>query len=165
MILRHGQVIAEHWWAPYTPAYQHPMYSATKTFTGCAVGFAVQEGLFKVSDKVIRFFPELLPDEMPEHLDELTVEHLLTMSCGHASTRYAGSGTEQMRNFLATPFSSKPGTVFAYDVACSHVLSHILTRLTGVSTREYLKTRLFDKLGIEDPLWEMDLDGVNYGHS
>lgn len=164
MILRHGQVIAEHWWAPYAPAYQHAMYSATKTFTGCAVGFAVQEGLLSVSDKVIKFFPDLLPTEMPLYLDELTVEHLLTMSCGHASTRYAGSGAEQMRNFLATPFSSRPGTVFAYDVACSHVLSHILTRLTGISTYDYLKPRLFDKLGIENPIWEMDLDGVNMGN-
>ena len=164
MILRHGQVIAEHWWAPYAPQYQHAMYSATKTFTGCAIGFAVQEGLLKVSDKVISFFPELLPQPMPEHLEELTVEHLLTMSCGHASTSYAGSGAQQIRNFLATPFSSRPGTVFAYDVACSHVLSHILTRLTGVSISEYLKPRLFDKLGIEDPVWEMDLDGVNMGN-
>lgn len=164
MILRHGKVIAEHWWAPYAPGYQHAMYSATKTFTGCAVGFAVQEGLLKVSDKVISFFPELLPETMPQYLEDLTVEHLLTMSCGHASTRYAGSGAEQIRNFLATPFSSKPGTVFAYDVACSHVLSHILTRVTGVSTYEYLKPRMLDKLGIENPVWEMDLDGVNMGN-
>ena len=87
MILRHGNVIAEHWWAPFAPEYQHAMYSATKTFTGCAVGFAVQEGLLKVSDKVISFFPDLLPEKMPQYLEDLTVEHLLTMSCGHAVTR------------------------------------------------------------------------------
>lgn len=164
MILRHGYVIAEHWWAPYAPEFQHAMYSATKTFTGCAVGLAVQEGYLKVSDKVISFFPDLIPAEMPEYLEDLTVEHLLTMSCGHASTRYAGSGAEQVRNFLATPFSSKPGTVFAYDVACSHMLSHILTRATEMSTYDFLKPRLLDKLGIEDPVWEMDLDGVNMGN-
>lgn len=164
MILRHGKVIAEHWWAPFAPGYQHAMYSATKTFTGCAVGFAVQEGLLKVSDKVIDFFPDLLPERMPQYLEDLTVEHLLTMSCGHAVTRYAGSGAEQVRNFLATEFSSRPGTVFFYDVTCSHVLSHILTRVSGVSTYEYLKPRLLDKLGIEDPVWEMDLDGVNMGN-
>lgn len=164
MILRHGNVIAEHWWAPFAPEYQHAMYSATKTFTGCAVGFAVQEGLLKVSDKVISFFPDLLPEKMPQYLEDLTVEHLLTMSCGHAVTRYAGSGAEQVRNFLATDFSSKPGTVFFYDVTCSHVLSHILTRLTGMSTYEYLKPRMLDKLGIEDPVWEMDLDGVCMGN-
>lgn len=164
MILRNGYVIAEHSWAPYAPEYQHAMYSATKTFTGCAVGFAVQEGFLKVSDTVVSFFPDLLPNPMPQFLEELTVENLLTMSCGHASTRYAGSGAEQVRNFLATPFSSKPGTVFAYDVACSHVLSHILTRATGMSTYDFLKPRLFDKLGIEDVIWEKDLDGVNMGN-
>lgn len=164
MIMRNGYVIAEHWWAPYAPEYQHAMYSATKTFTGCAVGFAVQEGLLETGDKVVTFFPDLLPGEFPEYLEDLTVEHLLTMSCGHASTRYAGSGAEQVRNFLATPFSSRPGTVFAYDVACSHMLSHILTRVTGMSTYDFLKPRLFDKLGIENPVWEKDLDGVNMGN-
>lgn len=164
MILRNGYVIAEHWWAPYAAEYQHAMYSATKTFTGLAIGFAVQEGLLNVDDKVIKFFPELLPKEMPQYLEDLTVEHLLTMSCGHASTRYAGSGAAQMRSFLATTFSSKPGTVFNYDVACSHVLSHILTRVAGTSTYDFLKPRLFDKLGIVDPIWEMDLDGVNMGN-
>ena len=44
MILRHGKVIAEHWWEPYGPEYTHAMYSFTKTMTQAAVGFAVQEG-------------------------------------------------------------------------------------------------------------------------
>ena len=57
MIIRHGKVITEHWWAPYAPQYQHAMYSATKTFTGTAVGFAVSEGLLNIEDKVISLFP------------------------------------------------------------------------------------------------------------
>jgi len=61
MILRHDKVVAEHWWRPYGPQYPHAMYSATKTFTGAAVGFAVQEGLLKVSDRVMDFFPDLMP--------------------------------------------------------------------------------------------------------
>ncbi|MDX9812381.1 MAG: serine hydrolase domain-containing protein, partial [Bacteroidales bacterium] len=62
MMIRHGKVITEHWWAPYAPQYQHAMYSATKTFTGVAIGFAVQEGLLNIEDKVSSFFPELLPE-------------------------------------------------------------------------------------------------------
>ncbi|MBO4761623.1 MAG: beta-lactamase family protein, partial [Bacteroidales bacterium] len=92
MILRHDKVVAEHWWAPYGPQYPHAMYSATKTFTGAAVGFAVQEGLLKVSDKVASFFPDLMPEKAAPELDRLTVEHLLTMSAGHARTQYPGSG-------------------------------------------------------------------------
>lgn len=164
MILRHGYVIAEHWWAPYAPDLQHAMYSATKTFTGCAVGFAVQEGLLKTSDKMISFFPNLLPEKLPAGLEELSVEHLLTMSAGHATTSYPGSGDAQVRSFLATEFKHKPGTSFAYDVACSHMLSNIITRVTGISLYEYLKPRLLDPLGITDVVWEMDVDGRNMGN-
>jgi len=164
MMLRHGKVIAEHWWAPYAPQYQHAMYSATKTFTGAAVGFAVQEGLLKIEDKVTSFFPDMLPETISPELSKLTVKHLLTMSVGHASTQYAGSGDSQVRSFLAAKFAYEPGTSFAYNISASHMLSHIITKVSGVSLYEFLKPRLLDPLGIEDVVWEMDNDGYNMGN-
>jgi len=164
MMLRHGKVIAEHWWAPYAPQYQHAMYSATKTFTGTAVGFAVQEGLLKIEDKVTSFFPDMLPATISPELAKLTVKHLLTMSVGHASTQYAGSGDSQVRSFLAAKFAFQPGTSFAYNITASHMLSHIITKVSGVSLYEFLKPRLLDPLGIEDVVWEMDNDGYNMGN-
>jgi CubicO group peptidase (beta-lactamase class C family) len=164
MMIRHGKVIAEHWWAPYAPQYQHAMYSATKTFTGVAVGFAVQEGLLNIEDKVTSFFPDLLPEKISPELAKLSVKHLLTMSVGHASTSYAGSGDSQVRSFLAASFAHEPGTSFAYNISASHMLSHIITKVTHVSLYEYLKPRLLDPLGIEDVFWEMDNDGYNMGN-
>ena len=38
------------------------IYSATKSFTSCAVGFAVQEGLISLDEKLIDAFSEDLPD-------------------------------------------------------------------------------------------------------
>ncbi len=73
MLLRHDKVVAEHWWAPYGPQYPHAMYSATKTFTGAAVGFAVQEDLLKVSDKVKGFFPDLMPGHTATGMERRTV--------------------------------------------------------------------------------------------
>ncbi len=164
MMIRHDKVIAEHWWAPYGPEYQHAMYSATKTFTGTAIGFAVQEGLLNVDDKVISFFPDLLPETISPELAELSVEHLLSMSVGHASTRYAGSGLSQVKSFLAAPFEYEPGTSFAYNITASHMLSHILTKVSGMTIYEFLKPRLLDPLEIEDVVWEMDNDGINMGN-
>src|SRR5262245_50209060 len=43
MVLRHGKVIAEGWWKPYSADLKHTMYSVSKTFTSTAVGFAVAE--------------------------------------------------------------------------------------------------------------------------
>ncbi len=164
MMLRHGKVIAEHWWAPYAPQYQHAMFSATKTFTGMAIGFAVQEGLLNIEDKVTSFFPDLLPDTISPQLAKLTVKHLLTMSVGHAPTSYVGSGSSQVRSFLAAKFAYEPGTSFAYNISASHILSHILTKVSHVTIHEYLKPRLLDPLGIKDVIWEMDNDGINMGN-
>ena len=164
MILRHDKVVSEHWWRPYGPQYPHAMYSATKTFTGAAVGFAAQEGLLKVSDKVKDFFPDLMPEKTAPELERLTVEHLLTMSAGHARTQYPGSGDDQVRSFLAMDYAYEPGTSFAYNITCSHMLSNIITRVTGLTLYEYLKPRLLDPLGIRDVTWEMDLDGRNMGN-
>ena len=164
MILRHDKVIAEHWWEPYSPELPHSMYSSTKTFTGAIIGFAVQEGLLNVNDKVMDFFPELLPEQIPAGLEKLTVYHLLTMSAGHADTRYAGSGFEQIASFLAKDYAYEPGTHFEYNVTCTHMLSCILTRITGISIYEYAKPRLFDPLGIDVACWEMDNDGHNLGN-
>ena len=164
MMLRHDKVIAEHWWAPYAPQYHHAMYSATKTFTSTAIGLAVQEGLLDIEDKVISFFPELLPKTISPQLAELSVKHLLTMTVGHESTRYSGSGLNQVRSFLAASFAHEPGTSFAYDITASHMLSHILTKVSGVTIFEYLQPRLFEPLGIEDVVWEMDNDGINMGN-
>ena len=41
MLVRHGAVIAEGWWAPYDPGCRRYVYSLSKSFTSTAVGFAV----------------------------------------------------------------------------------------------------------------------------
>ncbi len=164
MILRHDKVIAEHWWEPYSAELPHSMYSSTKTFTAAIIGFAVQEGLLNINDRVMDFFPDLLPETIPAGLEKLTVYHLLTMSAGHADTRYNGSGYEQIASFLAKDYAYEPGTHFEYNVTCTHMLSCILTKVTGISLYEYAKPRLFDPLGIDVACWEMDNDGHNLGN-
>ena len=165
MILRHDKVIAEHWWYPYAPEYKHASYSNTKTWTATAMGFAVQEGLVKVTDLVKDFFPDLMPENPAPELSRLTVKHLLSMTAGHRSTFYDGSGDDQVRAFLAMDYAHEPGTSFAYNITCSHMLSQIITRVTGETIYEYLKPRLFEPLGLsKDIFWEMDLSGRNMGN-
>src|ERR1043165_2577431 len=44
MLVRHGQVVAEGWWAPYAAETPHVLYSLSKSFTSTAVGLAVADG-------------------------------------------------------------------------------------------------------------------------
>lgn len=165
MILRHDKVIAEHWWEPYSPEFKHAMYSSTKTFTAAAIGFAVQEGLIDIEKPFMDYFPELVPEKHAPELERLKVYHLLTMSAGHKSTRYDGSGDDQIRSFMSAEYAHEPGTSFAYNITCSHMLSLLITKVTGETIYEYLRTRLFNPIGIsEDIVWEMDLSGRNMGN-
>ena len=44
MLVRHGRVVAECWWAPYRAEARHSLYSLSKSFTSTAVGLAVADG-------------------------------------------------------------------------------------------------------------------------
>ena len=63
MLLRHGQVVAEGWWAPYNPQSPHMLFSLSKSFTSTAIGLAIAEGKLSVDDPVLKFFPEDAPAE------------------------------------------------------------------------------------------------------
>ncbi len=62
MLVRHGQVVAEGWWRPYSAERRHLLYSLSKSFTSTAAAFAVAEGLLGLDDTVISHFPEFEAD-------------------------------------------------------------------------------------------------------
>src|SRR6516165_5182286 len=82
MLLRHGNVVAEGWWAPYHAEARHSLFSLSKSFTSTAVGLAVAEGKLSVDDEVLKFFPEDAPDKPSNNLKAMRVSDLLRMSTG-----------------------------------------------------------------------------------
>jgi len=166
MVLRHGKVVAEGWWKPYSAELKHTMYSVSKTFTATAVGFAVTENRLTVNDKVVSFFPGQLPDTVSTNLAELTVKDLLSMSVGQQPdpTGVAITGDAPWVNtFLKLPVVHKPGTTFLYNSLGSYMLSAIVQKVTGQRVVDYLRPRLFKPLGIEGTDWETDPMGINSG--
>jgi CubicO group peptidase (beta-lactamase class C family) len=166
VFLRHGKVVAEGWWNPYRPDLKHTLYSVSKSFTSTAVGFAVSEGRLKVTDKVVSFFPNSLPDTISPYLAQLTVKNLLTMSVGmepDPTGDIAFKTTDWVKAFLATPIKHQPGSVFLYNTMASFMLSAIVKKVTGQSELEYLKPRLFNPLGITGEDWEANPQGINTG--
>lgn len=165
MILRHGKVVAEGWWNPYKPELKHTLYSCSKTFTATAVGFAVQEKLLSLNDKVTTFFKDELPDTVSANLADLTVKDVLIMSDGQEPdpTFKIGVDSNWVHAFLATPVVHDPGTTFLYNSLGTYMLSAIVQKVTGQKIVDYLKPRLFDPLGITGMDWEEDTKGINTG--
>ncbi|MDR1720207.1 MAG: beta-lactamase family protein [Dysgonamonadaceae bacterium] len=162
ILLRHGKVIAEGWWDPFKPELKQTIYSTSKTFTSTAIGFAVAENLLTVDDKVVSFFPDLLPDTVCPYLEQMTVKNLLSMATGqeYESSRKVDNWEQA---FLATPVKYEPGTVFSYNSMATYMLSAIIQKLTGQRVLDYLTPRLFEPLAIEGAEWELSPTGVNTG--
>jgi len=166
MFLRHGKVIAEGWWSPYAPDLKHTLYSTSKSFTSTAVGFAVTENLIDVSDKVISFFPEDLPDTISPFLADMEIKDLLSMSAGldpDPTGIISANNDNWVKAFLAPPVVNDPGTKFLYNSIATYMLSAIVQKVTGQPVIDYLTPRLFDPLGISGIDWERDPMGINTG--
>jgi len=165
MLVRHGSVVAEGWWTPYGPEFNHWMYSMSKSFTSTAVGLAAAEGKLSIEDKVVSFFPQDLPAQVGEGLAAMRVKHLLMMAAGHAkepTTEMVGS-EDWARVFLGWPVEHTPGTTFLYNSGATYMCSAIVQRVTGQRVVDYLRPRLFEPLGISGIEWETCPRGVNVG--
>ena len=164
MVVRHGRVIAEGWWQPEAADRPHALHSVTKSFTATAVGLAIAAGKLSLDDPVLKFFPADAPADPSDNLKALKVRDLLSMSGGH-ETEPRSAGGPSVKNFLAHPFVYQPGTHFQYNSMGSYTLSAIVTKVTGQTSLEYLKPRLFEPLGIDDPEWATSPEGNSIGGS
>ncbi|MDQ0923390.1 CubicO group peptidase (beta-lactamase class C family) [Pseudarthrobacter sp. W1I19] len=169
MLLRGGAVIAEGWWDPYTAERARLLYSLSKSFTSTAAGFAVDEGLIDLDDTVISYFPELDGEVTDARARSILVRHALAMAGGHhedtMERALAIDPTNLVRGFLMTPLESDPGTVFAYNQPSTYTVAAIVQRVTGKRPSEYLRSRLFDPLGVGDVGWLQDDSGREQGYS
>src|SRR5688572_24277368 len=132
MLVRHGHVIAEGWWAPRSADTRHSLFSLSKSFTSTAVGLAVNERKLSIDDPVLKFFPDEAPDDPSENLKQMRVRDLLTMSTGqHAdeiATLSIWDDTTLVRDFLALPVHHKPGTHFVYNTPATYMQSAIVQK-------------------------------------
>ena len=163
MILRHGKVIAEAWWAPEDATKPHVLWSLSKSFTSTAVGLAVEEGKLSIEDRVVGFFPDDLPGEPTENLRKMQVKDLLTMSTGHADEPNVRQSQDWIKSFLAHPLPHPPGTFFRYNTPATFMQSAIVQKVTGKTVVDYLQSRLFDPLGIQPPRWDTNPQGISLG--
>ncbi len=166
MVLRHGTVIAEGWWKPYSSDRPHLLFSLSKSFTSTAIGFAVTEGLLTVEDPVVDYFKEECP-AASGHLADMRIKHLLSMSTGHIVDTteffFKREDGNWVKAFLDVPVEKEPGTHFLYNTGATYMLSVIIQRVTGLKLVDYLRPRLFEPLGIRNPSWEECPMGYNTG--
>jgi CubicO group peptidase (beta-lactamase class C family) len=160
MILRHGKIVFEQYRKPYAAEIPHSIYSFSKSIAATAAGFAADDGLFSLDDKLGKYFPEYRPAKKAALWDMITLRHVITMTSGLAfDVFHQNSSPDWIKDYLQSPLRDPPGNIFHYTNECAYLFSVLIRKLTGQTMWEYLTPRLFEPLGIDVPFTETDHDG------
>ena len=138
MLVRHGHVVAEAWWAPEAAGKPHILWSLSKSFTSIAVGLAVAEGKLSVNDLVLNHFPNDALQEASANRKAMRIRDLLTMNTGHQDEVNWRAAEHWAKAFLEHPVPHRPGTHFRYSTPATYMLSAIVQKVTDETVLDYL---------------------------
>lgn len=171
LIERHGKIVLDAYFNPYTEDELHNVFSVTKSVTSTLVGIAMADGkLNRLDVSVEGLLPDVKADGDPRK-EHITLANLLSMTSGLDCSDANGrnylqqmEGSRHWANFaLARPETAEPGSTFNYCAGNMHLVSAVLTRATGESAADYAREKLFAPLGIDDASWPKDGDGIAHG--
>lgn len=165
IVWRDGRILAEDYGA-FAPDARYETMSATKGVVALAVGLMLQEGKLKSLDQpVADFFPEWRQGRKAA----ITVRHLLTHTSGLQNVPTTDKEIYPSPDFvqlaLTAELSDAPGERWAYNNKATNLIPGLVKRATGMSIEAYMKTRLFDAIGLKEFDWVKDSAGNPHGMS
>ncbi len=180
MVARHGHVVAEGWWHPYSADQVHLGYSLSKTFTASVIGMLVDEGRCGLDDPVLGLLEPGSVAEAHPRWREVTVRHALTMTVGHdhdawswadrAATGIVGRGEGTAADpllvrILSSPPDHAPGSGFAYNQVATYLLARVIEHVTGRPHAAEVHDRLLVPFGATGLRRHLTPAGLDLGFS
>lgn len=167
-VVRHGHLVAQGWWAPWTPSDRALVYSLSKTFTSAVVGVCVADGVFGYDDTIVELLPHLAA-ETTGKTRRIRVRDCLSMATGHTHDLMDGVLTgldaSHITRMLATEPQGEPGETFCYNQIATYTLSVLVEHATGRDVHDLMRERVLDRIGCAPSSWQRDLEGRSLGYS
>lgn len=134
-------------------------YSVSKSFSSIGVGIALDEGLISLDEHLYTNFQEYELKDIYCHAQKIRVKDLLTMSCGFETPHFFRDDKlryetkDWISYFFQQDFPNVPGEKFVYSNFNTYMLAALIEKKSGENFVDYLKPRLFNKIGIKSPDW------------
>lgn len=163
-VFQKGQIMEQY---HENPMQRHPIYSATKSITSLAVGMAVDDGKFDIDASIYEYLksevPAYVSQKQIDTLKQITIKRLLTMSVQGYPFRPIGDNW--LEYSLTYPLEKVEEKEFDYSNIQAYLVGVAVAKALGVHLYNYLKERLFEPLGIENPIYQNCTNGYFYGAS
>jgi len=169
IINQNDEIIAEKYYGSMNAQRGHNIKSASKSVLSILIGIAIEKGyLSSVDQQIGEFFTDYF-DENPDSVKaSITIEDLLTMRSGLASTSRANYGrwvtsSNWIRYALDRPLQGIPGQDRIYSTGNTHLLAVILAKASGMNTLQFANRYLFGPMDIRVTGWDRDPQGYYLG--
>ena len=173
LVIRNGYLVTEAYFHPYTRDTKVHIQSVTKSVIGALVGIALENGSIEsVDEPLLSFFPGRMYANPSPAKDAIRLKHLLSMTSGFPCQEFSNSGQSMEQTsgwvqfMLDLPVTAPSGKTFGYCNGNAHLLSAIIEKTTGMTTREFANRELFGPLGIpavDTADWWTDPQGFSAG--
>jgi CubicO group peptidase (beta-lactamase class C family) len=167
-VSQRGEIVFEHYGRGMTARRLANVKSASKSVISALVGIALEKKLIQSLDTPITtWFPELRRDPDPRKA-AITIEDLLTMRSGLETTSNRNYGAwvtspNWVRFALTRKILAEPGTTMQYSTGSTHLLSAILSKVSGTTTLQFAQAVLGKPLGTTIAPWPRDPQGIYFG--
>lgn len=166
VILHKGKIRFEGYGLNQSETKRWTSFSVAKSVTSTLVGVALAEGhIGSLEDKVSDYVAGLRGSAY----DDVTIQHLLTMTSGVAWTEDYGDPTSDVARFnevaqvagepaivtylKALPRAHPPGTVFNYSTGETNLVGVLVEGATGKPLNDYLSETIWSRYGMGDASW------------
>src|SRR5208282_4550479 len=175
LVVRHGRIVTEAYYAPYTADIPHQIFSSTKAVTGTLLGMVYNDGLLdRLDHPMLDFFADRRVANVDDRKKAITVQNLLDMTSGldwkqgfqgedEITPQEMSRSSNWTQFILDRPMAHAPGEIFYYSNGNPDLVSAIITRLTGKLAEDYAREKLFEPLGIADWHWQREPEGLSIG--
>jgi CubicO group peptidase (beta-lactamase class C family) len=173
IVFKDDKIIKERYFHPGDSSSAYNVRSVTKSVMATLIGIAIDQGIIPSEEQKIGDYLQPLVGSIDSVKANIKIRDLLSMSSGLSGndipdvTEYNNwyNAPDQLEYTRNQPMINQPGQVFGYNSGASHLTSIILTQAAGISTLQFAKQYLFQPLGIADPSWGIDKDGIYNGGS
>jgi CubicO group peptidase (beta-lactamase class C family) len=153
----------EEWDAPNTKTTKFRIASLGKQFTAACILLLQERGRLNVQDSISRYLSDL-----PETWQPVTIHQLLTHTSGIpnytsspqiAKLNRTGATPEEMIALVHDkPLDFKPGTKWSYTNTGYILLGMIIEKASSQSFADFLKSNIFDPLGMTNSGYDRATD-------
>lgn len=172
VVVRHGKLVAEHYWTDNGRSTPHDLRSATKSITSLLVGIAIDRNAIAGVDEPVLLrlsgaFPSLKHHDSWK--DTFRIENLLLMQTGLDCDDWdpSSAGNEEkmyplrdwVHFFLDLPVRQLPAGLSRYCTAGVVTLGRIVKEATQQTTEQFADEALLAPLGIRNYCWSTFDDG------